>query len=55
MGGATQLTLMLVELRLSKCTAWGGAEGADEREEEGNGQEGWIMEDKTTDTWTAER
>lgn len=29
MGGATQLTLMLVELRLSKLTSWGGADGAD--------------------------
>ena len=41
---------MLVELRLSKRTSWGGAEGADGREEEeGDGQTGWIMEDRTTD------
>lgn len=29
MGGATQLTLTVVELRLSKVTSWGGADGAD--------------------------
>ncbi len=49
MGGATQLTLMLVELRLTKLTSWGGSEGSEGREEEGDGQERWIMEDKATD------
>lgn len=29
MGGATQLTLMLVELRLRKQTSWGGDDGTD--------------------------
>lgn len=27
-GGATQLTLRLVELKLTRCTSWGGADGA---------------------------